>query len=550
MTEDDRRDERSPGLLKRVLKFVTNPNMDWQETAIAGSDNTPPYTQDELKALLERKRRNDIVRKREFSALRHLRRHEPLSDSQRMQMSTTTFDDTVSTPEQSRRVTLNKINQIEDQMSRQWAGTPPPAESPPADQDWTNQPTIQQATSNSHDVADRKDAVSTALPPDASSTFRDTDYVVADALAPEPAALLNNSALADLSDPALEEAAVLFASGNDAQAEEQLVQLITPPAPQSEQPEVWRTLMDFYRATGKQEAFDALAAHFTAKFAESAPPWLMFDPASVEREAQFSRASTYWASPATLTPEAVTELRQRFDTAGTGPWIMDWNAIRSIAIGAPALLFNALQSWDRPGIILHISGLRTLMTQVAALTPAGDKNADPAAWELRLELLRLFDTPEEFDLEALEYCMAREVSPPAWRAPACTCVNLEAPDNEPASEPNSTLLASTNSTNFYTARSPTQFAPPLRLRGVLGGNMTPVLKELGDRVPPGSPFIRVNCERLVRIDFAAAGDLLNWVNERDAHGCQVHFMQVQRLVAIFFSVMGIPAHARVGVRRD
>jgi hypothetical protein len=58
----------------------------------------------------------------------------------------------------------------------------------------------------------------------------------------------------------------------------------------------------------------------------------------------------------------------------------------------------------------------------------------------------------------------------------------------------------------------------------------------------------VSCDKLVRVDFSAAGSILNWVAAREAEGCHVQFRDVPRLVAAFFKVIGIDEHARVVLR--
>ena len=60
----------------------------------------------------------------------------------------------------------------------------------------------------------------------------------------------------------------------------------------------------------------------------------------------------------------------------------------------------------------------------------------------------------------------------------------------------------------------------------------------------------INCARLMRIDFTAAGTLLNWVTARVSEGRQVQFVEVHRLVAAFYNVIGISEHARIGIRTD
>lgn len=52
------------------------------------------------------------------------------------------------------------------------------------------------------------------------------------------------------------------------------------------------------------------------------------------------------------------------------------------------------------------------------------------------------------------------------------------------------------------------------------------------------------------MDFAAAGSLLNWAAGLQEQGHAVQFHNLQRLVAIFFNVLGISEHARVVPRKD
>jgi ABC-type transporter Mla MlaB component len=66
----------------------------------------------------------------------------------------------------------------------------------------------------------------------------------------------------------------------------------------------------------------------------------------------------------------------------------------------------------------------------------------------------------------------------------------------------------------------------------------------------GADVMVISCDGLIRIDFTAAGTLLNWVSQRQAEGRQVQFVQVHRLVAAFFNVIGISEHARVSARTD
>jgi hypothetical protein len=61
--------------------------------------------------------------------------------------------------------------------------------------------------------------------------------------------------------------------------------------------------------------------------------------------------------------------------------------------------------------------------------------------------------------------------------------------------------------------------------------------------------VSVSCTRLIRVDFIAAGDLLNWVLTKRSENRAVHFVDAHRLVALFFGAMGINEHAKVQVRK-
>ena len=60
----------------------------------------------------------------------------------------------------------------------------------------------------------------------------------------------------------------------------------------------------------------------------------------------------------------------------------------------------------------------------------------------------------------------------------------------------------------------------------------------------------ISCAKLIRVDFSAAGTLLNWVCAREIENRSVQFLDVNRLIAAFFNVIGITEYARVVARRD
>ena len=81
----------------------------------------------------------------------------------------------------------------------------------------------------------------------------------------------------------------------------------------------------------------------------------------------------------------------------------------------------------------------------------------------------------------------------------------------------------------------------------LVGDIGATLKKLDDELGKAT-IVHVSCARLIRVDFIAAGDLLNWVLARRTENRTVSFIEAHRMVALFFGAMGINEHATVKVR--
>ena len=106
---------------RKVVKFVANPGTEWTDLDAPTEDTRESdYAKGELKAMIERKRRNDFVRKREFDMLRKVRR-EGLSGEQLAALGgSSRIDDSVprnsDTPARQDAGVKAKIDEIEQQM--------------------------------------------------------------------------------------------------------------------------------------------------------------------------------------------------------------------------------------------------------------------------------------------------------------------------------------------------------------------------------------------------------------------------------------------------
>src|ERR1700712_1468046 len=112
----------SSSFFRKVVKFVANPSTEWAELGVPSEESRESdFAKGELKAMIERKRRNDFVRKREFDMLRKVRR-EGLSSEQLAALGgSSRIDDSEGRAEQGSGAKAEsgvkaKIDEIEQQM--------------------------------------------------------------------------------------------------------------------------------------------------------------------------------------------------------------------------------------------------------------------------------------------------------------------------------------------------------------------------------------------------------------------------------------------------
>ncbi|MEK9953652.1 MAG: STAS domain-containing protein, partial [Curvibacter sp.] len=364
----------------------------------------------------------------------------------------------------------------------------------------------------------------------------------------------------NLTDPDLEDAAIRFANGDDAGAEGSLMAALGSDKLHPELAETWMSaLFDLYRATGQQARFDSVALEFAGRYGRSAPAWFSMpdllgrrksSPPAPPRPGASAASPADWSSPAQLGGAALEELRAL--TRVPGALVLDWQGLATIGPDAVPALARQVAQWCLTPAALVFRGHGSLERALLALTPSGDRTVDPVCWQLRMDALRIMRLQDAFELVALDYCVTYEVSPPSWQEPRCSCeleglsdpAEAEAEDirsrwDEPHSMWDDPLRHLTSPVGL-------EEPPPavVELYGEILGDAADVLAKL-EKGMEGSTRMVVSCARLIRVDFSAAGSILNWVAEQQGQGCQVQFRDVNRMVAAFFNVIGISEHARV-----
>ena len=111
--------DNSPGLLSKVAMFVRNPTTNWSDLDQMETSTDSAFSKQALKEMIERKRQNDFVRKREFDQLRKLRKRGA-ADLAAEVGRPSFFHSSLSSTTDDRASTLKKIDEIEAHMSKQW----------------------------------------------------------------------------------------------------------------------------------------------------------------------------------------------------------------------------------------------------------------------------------------------------------------------------------------------------------------------------------------------------------------------------------------------
>ncbi len=611
------KDDSNGGFLSKVVKFVRHPTTSWADLDTRQADRESEYSKAALKEMIERKRRNDFVRKREFDMLRKIRSREGTSP-EGPGMRPSFFQSSLPSKPDDRAETLKKIDEIEAQMSMQWWKTKGPDslvstgsslnaaannsggsplkskdELPPAVAAPDPQARQRQAQYDETEPAPLPLAAGKVLPGSSAALDTRNPALTRQAsagtaggaahgsnrtglMAPTQPSELSSSnsssgtfsasqfysrdVQAIVQDPDVEEAAIRFANGDDAGAEQGLMEVLGEGGSKVDEIDDWLALFDLYRATGQLAPFESRAVDFVNRFSRSAPQWYDM-PETVSSMAgktftpTASNNRAVWVSEAELDAHAVGTL-QNVLLRAKQPWVLDWTPMESMDLKAARALLGIFTLWGDQDVELRFLGSAVFRDLLKNFTPSGRRDVEQLWWELRMAVLRVMNRPDEFELTALDFCVTYEVSPPGWEKPRCHVTSIAADRSEdvgqsvlgeavlesvPSAYPGESVLEGQTSEFNQLGL--------VELSGEIRGDPQATLDMLERRLM-GADVLIISCRNLIRVDFSAAGTLLNWVSKHNAEHRLVQFVDAHRLVSAFFHVIGITEYAKVVVRND
>ncbi|MEO8125389.1 MAG: hypothetical protein ABI633_15175, partial [Burkholderiales bacterium] len=280
---------------RKVARFVANPATDWSKAASGQEGLDTELAKSELKAMIERKRRNDFVRKRELDMLRKVRREGLTSEqlaalggaSSRIDDSEPRLPDSGAKAEHGVKA---KIDEIEQQMVGDNNAF---AASARRSTDFYNAPTQPAAmpyAPSAQGALDSRPSIGGRIADDPSERLRPAGPLspsvatmgpglspLAPAAASAGVPAFGSPFAVEASevahDPELDEAVIAFANADFEQCEQALARLTGPGGERAQHAETWLVRFDLYRAIGQQLKFEGLALEYAQQFGWSAPQW-------------------------------------------------------------------------------------------------------------------------------------------------------------------------------------------------------------------------------------------------------------------------------------
>ena len=334
--------------------------------------------------------------------------------------------------------------------------------------------------------------------------------------------------------PEIEEAAILFANGQASACAATLKAAISRGQPDNVAKLAWMMLFDVLQVTGAKVDFESVALDYAARFERSPPTWLegAAQPAAVARKGSPSLPIVF---PARLDASVSRQIEPvRRPGQGRRAVTFDFNAVTSLDAAGAALVLDVVTVLERSGVDLVALGVQRLFEAARAAVEPGRRDEPDSAWHLALLGLRLLGEQQAFEDLAIDYCITYEVSPPSWEPLPTTLGTVAAPVAAvaaPAALPAARVEGSM-----------------LVLRGELVGRIAQELATLRAYAADRADAV-IDCRALRRVDFAAAGELLNEIVALVSAGKTVLFVEPSAIIEALFAVMGIDEVADIRRRR-
>jgi ABC-type transporter Mla MlaB component len=315
----------------------------------------------------------------------------------------------------------------------------------------------------------------------------------------------------------LENAALLFASGQAQPARTVLEEGVDNDHDTRLSPLAWLALFDILQRAGDKAAFDQLALKYVIQFERSAPAW---EERATSRSGPKATAGGYVAFTGKITAAAAAQFDgMRRVMARPGAQLrVDLASVTGVDNDGARLLADALAEARRRKYPLQLQRGERLRPFLDAALRRGKDGGD-AVWLLALELLQWENDRSAFEDRAVEYAVTFELSPPSWEPP-------ELPKAPPSALPEAAV----------------HDADAIVWSGAITGSLTPQLAQLSEGAQSKATVL-VDMAEVERVDFVAAGALLNVINRIEKQRKSVQIVGASPIIRSLLLLIGVsPRH--------
>jgi anti-anti-sigma regulatory factor len=329
--------------------------------------------------------------------------------------------------------------------------------------------------------------------------------------------------------PAIEEAAVLYANGQSAEAHARLKKALEGEDLGAWKLQVWLMMFDVLQQLGRKQEFEERALDFVVKLERSPPVWTDAPLAPKQNPSLRTGGAASVSLTGALGAQSAGALEQLRKAADKQPKLrLDFGKLQGIEPAGCKLLHATLKYFRTAKKDVWLTGEATLLKLLRDGAKAGDKSVDTSVWLLLLDLYQMLGLQNEFEEAAVDYAVTYEVSPPSWEAPP------PRPKGEPMAEsqPVATLVGDES----------------FHVSGEVAGQSDQLFTDLGAYAAAANPVV-LDFGAARRVDFVNAGRLLNVLEKLKAEGKQLVIRGAGEMIIALFAVMGIPKVARIIPRK-
>ena len=317
----------------------------------------------------------------------------------------------------------------------------------------------------------------------------------------------------------LENAALLYASGQTAPARQVLELGVATDDDAKVSPLAWLALFDLLQRCADRAAFDQLALQYVVAFERSAPAWEEGEPQP--RPGAKPSIGGYFALTGKLSCANAPQINNMLAATQKQAHVrLDLGSLTGADDAGATLLAEALAQLRKRQYALVLQHPEKIWRALESAVKQG-REAGQGYWILLLELLQWQNDREAFEDRAVEFAVSFELSPPSWEPP---------PAATAAAQPSDAPAAATGTPEM------------LRWQGVMIGPTDPQLAKFAE-FREGRSALPIDMSAVERIDFVCAGALLNAITRAEGQRKTVQIAGASPIVRALLLLIGIsPRH--------